>query len=199
MRICRSPQKLIVSSNPKNIFGPQIANCHICGRSKNKNKKFNPQICRFTISRTFLRTAHLCLQYIYRYILHTYVHRIYIFTCNTWISMEFHNWALKALDGERIRNTRDDCGHIWHRLNSPLILHYKKGDGLGGYYFVTSFHWNASNFVTPQKKGIRQRKKIFLKYISSIQEFRWIFHGNSCPVTCLLVGVFKGIVWSFQN
>ncbi len=108
------------------------------------------------------------------------------------VAVKAHNGALEAPDPEQIRNTMQRwlCAHIWHCLISPLIIPYKKGDGLGGYYFVTSHHWKASNFVTPPKKGFIQGKNIFLKYISSIQEFRWIFHGNSYPVTGLLVGVF---------
>jgi hypothetical protein len=31
----------------------------------------------------------------------------------------------------------------------------QKGDGLGGYNFVTKHHSKASNFVTPQKKSLK--------------------------------------------
>ncbi len=51
----------------KNIWSAnrKSAKCRICGRSANLKKNYSPQICRFAICGTYLRTAQLCIKFIY--------------------------------------------------------------------------------------------------------------------------------------
>jgi hypothetical protein len=72
----------------------------------------------------------------------------------------------------------------------------KKGDGWG--CLISSQNTIRRLLISspPSKRTVKQEKVIFL-YISSFQDFRWIFHGNSCLLSCLLVGVFWEISLNF--
>jgi hypothetical protein len=89
------------------------------------------------------------------------------------------------------------CSQKW-----KIIFYFlQKGDGLGG--IISSQNNIERHLISspppPQKKDIQILKNQIFWHNSSLQDFRWIFHLNSCTVKCILVGVFWEIFWSLQN